>query len=96
MRPTGGPLPGGETRVYAPTGARLRDVDALVAQLATETDEKKRKQLAFDFQTLAVTDLPIIPLVEFDSYTIARNRVRGHSDWANYIGESWADLWVSE
>ena len=23
-------LPGGETRVYAPSGARLRDVDALV------------------------------------------------------------------
>ena len=29
-------LPGGETRVYAPTGARLRDVDALVAQRMDE------------------------------------------------------------
>ena len=29
-------LPGSETRVYAPTGARLRDVDALVAQRMDE------------------------------------------------------------
>lgn len=29
-------LPGGETRVYAPAGARLRDVDALVRERAAE------------------------------------------------------------
>jgi len=76
------------------TGYSNPEMDALVAHFAVETDEQKRVQLAHDFQRLAVTELPLLPLVEFDSFTIARNRVHGHSSWANYIGESWGDLWV--
>ncbi len=69
-------------------------MDALVGRLAVETDGAKRKQLAFDVQTLAVTDVPMIPLVEFDSYTIAANRVHNYAEAANYIAESWGDLWI--
>ncbi len=76
------------------TGYSDPKMDALVAAFAIETDQAKRKQMAFDFQTMAVTEVPFIPLVEFDSYTIKGKRVQGDSNWANYIGESWSDLWV--
>jgi len=76
------------------TGYSNPKMDALVSAFAIETDQAKRKQMAFDFQTLAVTEVPFIPLVEFESYTIAAKRVHNVANWANYIGESWADLWV--
>lgn len=69
-------------------------LDDLVARLATETDAARRRDLAFEFGRLNATAVPITPLVEFDSFTVARKGVRGHSSLANYIGESWSDLWV--
>ncbi|KAA5610716.1 ABC transporter substrate-binding protein [Rhodovastum atsumiense] len=68
-------------------------MDDLVSHLATETDEAKRKVLANQFQADAVAQANLLPMVEFDSFTVTRSDVRNHSGWANYIGESWADLW---
>jgi len=76
------------------TGFSDPRMDDLVSRLATETDETKRKGLANEFQTAAVTEVNLLPMVEFDSFTVTRNDVRNHSTWANYIGESWSDLWV--
>ncbi|MDQ1081688.1 ABC transporter substrate-binding protein [Pseudoroseomonas cervicalis] len=76
------------------TGFSLPAMDDVVGRLAVETDEARRKTLAHDFARLAATEVPHTPLVEFESFTVARKGVRNHSLYANQIGESWADLWV--
>lgn len=76
------------------TGYSDPALDDLVGRFATETDEARRRALAFEFGQAVATAVPITPLVEFDSFTVARANLRGHSNKANYIGESWADLWI--
>ncbi|WP_159994684.1 ABC transporter substrate-binding protein [Roseomonas sp. 18066] len=76
------------------TGFSDPAMDAIVQQFAGETSEAARKGLARDFARLATTELPHTPLVEFDSFTVARKGLRNHSRYGNQIGESWADLWV--
>lgn len=76
------------------TGFRDPAIDDLVSRFAREIDDARRKALAFAFGRANATAVPITPLVEFDSFTVARANVRGHSNKANYIGESWSDLWI--
>lgn len=70
------------------------EMDALVGQLAVETDAAKRVALARQFQALIARDLPITSLVELTPVTIARADVRNHSNNADYLGESWSDIWL--
>ena len=69
-------------------------LDTIVADLATQVDPRKRVTLAHDFQTIAATDLPLTSLVDIQSVTLARADVRDHSNLADYLGESWADIWL--
>ena len=70
------------------------EVDGLVDKLATETHPEKRVGLAHDFQKILGRDLPITSLVELTPVTIARADVRNHSNNADYLGESWSDIWL--
>ena len=69
-------------------------LDSIVARLATDTDPKARVALAHDFETIAATDLPLSSLVDIESVTMARSDVRNHSNLADYLGESWSDIWL--
>ena len=51
-------------------------MDALVAQIATEIDEPKRKALVAQFQKLVMTDVPLVQLVEVISNTVMAPKVR--------------------
>jgi len=77
------------------TGYSNPAVDKIVESLAVETDPAKRKALAAEFAKIIVTDAPLLPLVEIDSVTIASTRVRNHSNAANYMNESWGDIWLA-
>ena len=70
------------------------EMDQLIEQLATETDPKKRVTLAHRYQQIVVKDLPISAMVELAPVTLARADVRNHSNAADYLGESWADIWL--
>jgi len=76
------------------TGYSNPEVDKTVDALAIEPDPAKRKVLAAEFQKMVTADAPILPLVEIDSVTVARSDVKNHSNAANYMNESWADIWL--
>jgi peptide/nickel transport system substrate-binding protein len=76
------------------TGYSNPKLDAIVAKMAVETDEQKRIALARDFDRLATSEAPLLSLVDLDPVTIVRSDVRNHSTSADFMGESWADLWL--
>ncbi|WP_233236539.1 ABC transporter substrate-binding protein [Bordetella sp. LUAb4] len=76
------------------TGYSSKEMDELVGRLTTETDPTARKKLAADFAKLASTDVPIVPLVEMQSFTLAGKKVRNFTTGANVQGESLDDVWL--
>lgn len=76
------------------TGFSSAEVDQLVAQITVETDEAKRKTLVQQFARLASTEVPIVPLVEMQSYTLAHKNVRDFTTDANVQGTSLNDVWL--
>jgi peptide/nickel transport system substrate-binding protein len=76
------------------TGFSDPKVDAVVARMAVETDPEKRLQLTREFNRLVTTEAPMLPLVDLEPVTIARSDVRNHSTTADFMGESWSDLWL--
>lgn len=77
------------------TGYSNPAMDALVDRLTVETNAAKRKQLAQDFARLAATDVPIVPLVEMESFTLARTNVKRFTTSANVQGDALADVWLT-
>jgi peptide/nickel transport system substrate-binding protein len=51
-------------------------VDALLEMAQVETDPAKREAVWHDFQRLAMTELPIVPLLQLDMTTILNKRVK--------------------
>jgi peptide/nickel transport system substrate-binding protein len=76
------------------TGFSDPKVDEIVAQVAVETDPKKRAQLVHAFNRLVSTEAPMLPMVDLEPVTIARADVRNHSTTADFMGESWSDVWL--
>ncbi|WP_321945716.1 ABC transporter substrate-binding protein [Paraburkholderia sp. J10-1] len=77
------------------TGYSNPAMDALVDKLSTETNPDKRKQLAHDFARLASTEVPIVPLVEMQSFTLARANVRDFTTSSNVQGDSLNAVWLA-
>jgi len=76
------------------TGYSNPKLDAIVSNMAVETDEKKRIALVKDFDQLVTTDAPLLPMVDLEPVTIARADVRNHSLTADFMNESWAEVWL--
>jgi peptide/nickel transport system substrate-binding protein len=76
------------------TGYSNPKLDDIVAKMTIETDETKRIALAKDFDRLASIEAPILPMVDLEPVTIARADVRNHSTTADFMGESWAEIWL--
>ncbi|ADP16335.1 bacterial extracellular solute-binding protein, family 5 middle family protein 16 [Achromobacter xylosoxidans A8] len=76
------------------TGYSSPEMDALVAKLTQETAPEARRALAHQFARLASTDVPHVPLVEIQSFTLAGKNVRNFTTGANVQGESLADVWL--
>jgi peptide/nickel transport system substrate-binding protein len=76
------------------TGFSNQAMDDVVVKLTFEIDPEKRKALAHEFARLAMTEAPIVPLVEIESLTVASKRVHGHSDTPDYMASSWGRLWL--
>lgn len=76
------------------TGYSNPELDKIVASMTVETDEPKRIALAKEFDRLATSEAPILPMVDLEPVTIVRSDVRDHSKTADFMGESWAELWL--
>jgi peptide/nickel transport system substrate-binding protein len=76
------------------TGYSNPKIDEIVAKMTVETEEPKRIALAKDFDRLASIEAPILPMVDLEPVTIARADVRNHSTTADFMGESWAEIWL--
>jgi peptide/nickel transport system substrate-binding protein len=76
------------------TGYSNPRLDEIVGKMAVETDEKQRVGLVHQFDQLATSDAPLLPMVDLDPVTIVRADVRNHSLTADFMGESWAEVWL--
>jgi peptide/nickel transport system substrate-binding protein len=76
------------------TGYSNPKLDEIVAKMTVETDEPKRVALAKDFDRLASIEAPVLPMVDLEPVTIVRSDVRNHSTTADFMGESWAEIWL--
>ncbi len=76
------------------TGYSNPKLDEIVGKMTVETDEPKRIALAKDFDRLASSEAPLLPMVDLDPVTIVRSDVRNHSTSADFMGESWSDMWL--
>ncbi|MEM8855442.1 MAG: ABC transporter substrate-binding protein [Pseudomonadota bacterium] len=75
-------------------GYQSDEMDALIDKAATTVDGEERVALYKDFQRLALTDLPIIHLIEFTFITVARDRVKGVANNPRWATSNWADTWL--
>lgn len=70
-------------------------MDKILEEAAVETNPAKRKGLFHDFQKLAMTDLPILPLLDLDYTCILSKRVHDVMGMPEGIRGSFADVWLS-
>lgn len=77
------------------TDYRNEQMDMVIEEARTSIDPEKRRAAMREFQRLAARDLPLIPLVEYESYNIFSKRVQDHSNGPMWPLQSWADVWLS-
>ncbi len=70
------------------------ELDEIVAKMSVETDETKRKDLAFKLQEIIARDLPITVLIELVSTTMMASKVKGLGNRADISGDSLSDVWL--
>ncbi|MDO9285663.1 MAG: ABC transporter substrate-binding protein [Aquabacterium sp.] len=74
------------------TDYRSADMDRVIEAGQRETDPVKRKALYDEMQRIAMTDLPVIPLMETRFITVASSKLKNHTVSADgIIGGNFAD-----
>lgn len=76
------------------TDYRSDEMDQIIEGARTEVDPEKRRAAMGQFQRIAMRDLPLIPLVEYDSYNVFNKRVQAHSNGPMWPLQSWSDVWL--
>lgn len=71
------------------------ELDALFVAAAQEIDPEKRRAQFHEIQRILATDLPVIPLVAIDQFTIANRRVRGYDTLADGVYSGFAHVWLA-
>lgn len=84
--------------VYTNPGEyRSAEMDRLLEAAQTENDIAKRKALYRDMQALAMTDLPVIPLMETRFTTVSSAKLKNHTTTADgVIGSNFADVYFEQ
>ena len=77
------------------SGYSSPEMDAILEAMAVEPDEARRVELAHRFQRLAMTDLPILPLVDLDGVTFADRHVRDHTTGGYGVRSGMAETWLA-
>jgi peptide/nickel transport system substrate-binding protein len=77
------------------SGYRSEAMDRILLGAASEPDPAKRALLFREFQALAMTDLPVLPVVELTTVTIANKRVRNHTTGPEGTRSNFSDVWLA-
>lgn len=79
------------------TGYNSGKMDAILEGAQSENDVKKRFAMFADMQKLAMTDLPVLPLMEMRFFTVASRKLQNHTVTADgLIGGNFADAWLAK
>jgi peptide/nickel transport system substrate-binding protein len=77
------------------THFRNADVDRLFEAAAEELNPATRRQQFIDIQRILATELPVLPLVAIDQFTVVNRRVQNHAVLADGVYSSFADVWLT-
>ncbi len=77
------------------SGYSSPEMDRILEAAAVEPDAGKRVAFVQAFQKLAMTDLPILPLVDLDGVTLADRRVYDHTTGGYGVRTGMARTWLS-
>ena len=72
------------------------DADALLEAAQVEVDPAKRTALWHDFQRLAMTELPIVPLLQLDMTAIVNQRVKNVVHGGLGVYDTFANVYLEE
>lgn len=79
------------------TDYRSAAMDKVIEGAQSENDPAKRKALYLEMQRIAMTDMPIIPLMETKFATVASAKLKNHTTTADgLIGGSFADVYFEK
>ncbi len=79
------------------TGYSSPKMDAILEAAQSENDVKKRFNMFAEFQKQAMTDLPVLPLMEMRFFTVANRKLHNHTVTADgLIGGNFADAWLAK
>ena len=79
------------------TDYRSPEMDRILESAQGENDPVKRKALYLEMQRLAMTDLPVIPLMETRFLTISSSKLKNHTISADgVIGGNFADAYFEK
>lgn len=70
------------------------EADRVIKALQVEPDEAKRKALFGQLQTIAMTDLPLLPLSEMRHITVYNRKVHGLATTPDAALASLSDVWI--
>ena len=69
-------------------------MDRVLEAARIETDPQKRRKLWEEFQQVAMTDLPIVPLMRLEQMTIVNRRIKNLVGGALGIYDTFADVYI--
>ena len=80
-----------------PTDYRSPEMDRIIESAQSEADPAKRKALYLEMQRLAMTDLPVIPLMETRFTTVASRKLKNHTIGSDgVIGGNFVDVYFEK
>ncbi len=71
-------------------------MDRLLEAAQVEPDQQKRRKLWEEFQQLAMTELPIIPLLRVDNTTVLNRRVKNFLTSGLGVYDTLADVYIEQ
>lgn len=77
------------------THFRNADLDRYFEQASMVFDPQVRRRHFAAIQRILATELPVIPLVGIDQFTVANRRVQNHAVLADGVYSGFADVWVT-
>jgi len=76
------------------SGYSSAETDRVIQAIRVEADPARRTRLFHEFQRLAQTDLPVLPLFEQRNFTVMSKKVRGLSQAPDSALASLKDVWL--
>ncbi|MEI7786830.1 MAG: ABC transporter substrate-binding protein, partial [Betaproteobacteria bacterium] len=71
------------------------DLDNYFEQASVNSDPAIRKRHFAAIQRILAAELPVIPLVAIDQFTITNKRVRNHATLSDGVYGGFADVWMA-